>query len=223
MGIKMVPPKSATRINLACGRRALPGWINIDISLNIPLSKIPFIKWVLFKLRLIPEEAYKMKWPKGTIWHDVRKGLPFRDGTVEWIYSSHFLEHVKKEEAEKILRECYRVLKSGGRIRIVVPDLEVLAKKYIKGDVKFFGLKNTTESTADKFLEILNFFPKERWQRICAGQYHLWMYDFNSLSRMLKACGFKNIERKELGKSTMPDIKKLGEPSGYDLCVEAQK
>ena len=211
-----------TKVNIGCGTKAIPGWINIDISLNILLSKIPLLKWILFKLGLIPEEAYRMVWPPGTIRHDVRRGLPFKDNTVDWIYTCHFLEHVKKREAANILSECYRVLKPGGSIRIVVPDLEVLVGKYIKKDAAFFGTKE--EDIADAFLKALNFFPRERWQRMVPGQYHLWMYDFDSLSSMLKICGFRSVERKNSRESKKPDVEKLEEmPSKYDLCVEAQK
>jgi predicted SAM-dependent methyltransferase len=216
------------KVNLGCGTKALPDWINIDITLNIPFSKIPFLKRVLFKLRLIPEEAYRMRWPRGTVWHDIRRGLPFDDNTVDYIYSAHFLEHMKKAEAVKVLIECHRVLKKGGLIRIVVPDLEILAQRYNERDTKFFESNNflnpaEKEKIADAFLKSLNFFPRERWQRMYAGQYHLWMYDFDSLYCMLGDCGFKQIEKKNPSESQMPDIKKLDERSDYNLCLEARK
>ena len=212
-----------TKVNIGCGTKAIPGWINIDISLNILLSKIPLLKWILFKLGLIPEEAYRMVWPPGTIRHDVRKGLPFKDSTVDWIYTCHFLEHVKKQEAIRILREVYRVLKPGGRIRIVAPDLKILANKYVEADAGFFGA-NAEKNIAEAFLESLNFFPKETFQRVCAGQIHLWMYDFESLNNMLGTCGFRNVGRENPQKSEMPDVERLeGMPSKCDLCVEAQK
>ncbi|MFH1821224.1 MAG: methyltransferase domain-containing protein, partial [Methanobacteriota archaeon] len=108
------PEVQGLKLNLGSGRRVIPGWINIDIHPLIPLSKIPGATWLLFKLGMIKESAYKMKWPSNTLWHDIRKGLPFDDNTADFIYASHFFEHVKEDEAEKISLECYRVLKPGG-------------------------------------------------------------------------------------------------------------
>ena len=45
--------------------------------------------------------------------------LPFEDNSVEEIYSSHFFEHV--DSVENTLSECVRVLKKGGKLRIIVP------------------------------------------------------------------------------------------------------
>ena len=49
---------------------------------------------------------------------------PTDDSTVDFVYSSHFLEHLYRADAQRILRESFRVLKLGGTIRISVPDLE---------------------------------------------------------------------------------------------------
>jgi len=211
------------KLNLGCGRRVLPGWINIDIHPLIPFSKIPGLTWFLFKLRLIPESAYKMKWPPGTMWHDIRKGLPFKDNTVDFIYASHFFEHVREQEAEKILLECYRVLKSKGLVRIVVPDLEFLAKKYVKGDTDFFAKLKPGRDLTGAFLDTLAFYPTKLSRRVLPGQYHYWMYDFKSLSRMLKKCRFKNVRKKMLKKSKIPEISAFEVAVEYNLYVEAQK
>lgn len=107
----------------------------LDISYSIYLSKLPFLKWILSKSGLLTKAAYEAKWPSGIIRRDERKGLPFEDNSVDYIYTSHFLEHVKKHEVINIIRECHRVLKTHGWIRIVVPDLKLLANKYIKNEL----------------------------------------------------------------------------------------
>ncbi len=58
--------------------------------------------------------------------------MPFDDDSIDVIYSSHVLEHFSKCEAPKFLQRCLRILKIGGIIRVVVPDLEQLMKNYIK-------------------------------------------------------------------------------------------
>ena len=59
------------------------------------------------------------------------KGLPFEEEEIDWIYNSHFLEHLSYSDALSFLRECYRVLKPLGGIRIVVPDLEEACRNYL--------------------------------------------------------------------------------------------
>ena len=58
--------------------------------------------------------------------------LKFEDETFDVIYTSHFLEHIPRDNLDFILRECFRVLKPQGVIRIVVPDLENIAREYIR-------------------------------------------------------------------------------------------
>ncbi len=63
---------------------------------------------------------------------DLTKGLPFKDGEVDWVYSSHFMEHLSYDQAMSYLKECHRVLKPNGGVRIVVPDLEEACRTYLK-------------------------------------------------------------------------------------------
>ncbi len=60
------------------------------------------------------------------------KGLPFSDNEFDAVYHSHILEHFLKHEALSFIKECFRVLKKGGIIRIVVSNLEEIAKEYLK-------------------------------------------------------------------------------------------
>jgi predicted SAM-dependent methyltransferase len=57
--------------------------------------------------------------------------LPFADNSCDVVYSSHFLEHIPKSKVPLFLKECYRILKSGGKIRLVLPDLENICKEYL--------------------------------------------------------------------------------------------
>lgn len=91
-------------LNLGCGTRFHPDWTNLDV-----VSTSSFV------------EAY-----------DVREGLPFPDDTFDVVYHSHLLEHLAKDKGLPFCRECYRVLKKGGIIRVVVPDLERIAKLYLR-------------------------------------------------------------------------------------------
>lgn len=92
------------RLNLGCGRTYHPEWCNLDLESDDP----------------------------AVIRHDVTQGLPFADGQFDVVYHSHILEHLKPEDGVAMLGECLRVLKPGGVLRIVVPDLERIARLYLE-------------------------------------------------------------------------------------------
>lgn len=98
-------------LNIGCGKNFHPDWINIDLE-----SHSPQVKKV-----------------------DIRKGLPFEDDSIDYCYSSHVLEHLDTAAAESLLKEMWRVLRPGGAIRLVVPDLEIIAKDYLKALDKLDG------------------------------------------------------------------------------------
>lgn len=211
----MTEVKDIKKVNLGCGSTIAPGWINIDVSQNIMLSKLPLLKWILYKIGLLSEAAYKEKWPAGIIRHDVRRGLPFKDCSVLHIYTSHLLEHLTRHEANKLLRECYRILKPQGWIRIVVPDFELLVDRYKRNELSIEGFLHCLgmrESENDAFLSFL--YSKDR---------HKWMYDFQSQTHLLKVCGFKIIVRRKFREGKVPDLYILDNREKESLYVEAQK
>lgn len=91
-------------LNLGCGSRIKAGWTNVDLSAASPAV----IEW------------------------DVRSALPLPHGSVPFAYSSHMLEHLSEEDAEAVAKDVLRVLSPGGIFRVVVPDLERLARWYLE-------------------------------------------------------------------------------------------
>lgn len=63
---------------------------------------------------------------------DVSRGLPFDNGSVEEIYSSHFLEHLADRDVLPFLRECHRVLRPGGTVELIVPDLPAILWRFLE-------------------------------------------------------------------------------------------
>lgn len=118
------------RLNLCSGPDVVEGWINVDFFIGARLSRIPVFGWLAQKLRLM-----RATWPRSIFIHDIRKPLPSDSGSVDAIYSSHMIEHLTRDEGERFLRECYRVLRPGGNIRVVVPDLEGVVRKYLEGGI----------------------------------------------------------------------------------------
>jgi predicted SAM-dependent methyltransferase len=68
---------------------------------------------------------------KEVVRHNLLQGIPFPDGSFDAVYSSHVLEHFRKEDGKRIVRECHRVLRRGGVVRIAVPDLEQICRLYL--------------------------------------------------------------------------------------------
>jgi predicted SAM-dependent methyltransferase len=91
-------------VNLGCGARFHPDWTNIDL-----VAQAPFV-----------------------IAHDLRNGIPLPDESCDVVYHAAVLEHIRVPDVGPFMRECCRVLKPAGVIRIGVPDLERLCRLYLQ-------------------------------------------------------------------------------------------
>jgi len=225
------------KLNIGCGYLNTPkNWVNIDNSLSARLAKYPLIKEFLYKMKILPKRLHDLPWPSSITVLDVRKGLPYKDGTVKYIYTSHLLEHLSRNAVKHFLNECYRVLRKGGIVRIIVPDLQIRIRSYIQKmeDIGERKSNNTSISPADEFLEGLGLFNNEKNNSFLIKSIkflqgnkniHKWMYDYYSLEFKLKQCGFNNITQRGYLDSQIEDIGLLDNPDRfrYCLCVEANK
>ena len=92
------------RLNFGCGTRHAPGWTNIDFHGDgIHVRRVNLLT-----------------------------GFPFPDNSFEAAYSSHVLEHFTPQQGAFLVREACRVLKPGGTLRTVVPDLEASCREYLR-------------------------------------------------------------------------------------------
>jgi predicted SAM-dependent methyltransferase len=90
-------------INLGCGACVHPSWRNLDIN--------PYVEGV-------------EPW-------DANLGIPASSNSVDYVYHSHLLEHLSEEQGELLTKECLRILKPGGIVRIALPDLERISRDYL--------------------------------------------------------------------------------------------
>ena len=222
------------KINLGCGEKWVHDWVNIDWSWNARIRKHPIAKVFVPLLQYFGWIDTSINWPPDLVLHDIRKKLPFKDETVDYIYAAHVLEHLRKYEAIEVLKDCHRILKAKGIIRIVVPDLELFALKYVTRDYDFYykaftyGISNR-DTFADRFLAI--FYDEKSKQQIKSKlksklfpvPYHQWMYDFDLISFLLRDVGFKSIEKLAPRVGKVPDILKLEDNAPENLYIEAQK
>lgn len=90
-------------LNVGCGSSFHEDWINLDIA---------------------PRHA-------SIIQHDLKRALPFANESFHAVYNSHVLEHLPRSDGRFFIKECFRVLLPNGIVRVVVPDLETIAKLYL--------------------------------------------------------------------------------------------
>lgn len=156
------------QLYLGSGKRNIPGFVHIDLDDYSHLD-------------------YR---------HDISKLPMFSSNSVDLIYTSHSFEYFDRQEGEKVLREWHRILKSGGILRIAVPNFEAIVRVYLKYkkdlDHKgilgpLFGRMGIKVKGKDKTI------------------YHKTAYDFNSLKKVLQSVGFKNIRRYDWEKTIHKD------------------
>lgn len=187
------------KLNLGCGSYTPRGWINVDYALGARIVRIPFFRFINKKIRL-----FHLDWDDKILIHDLRRPFPFADCSVDIIYTSHTLEHFEKKEGEEFLRQCLRVLRPGGILRVVVPDLEYIISEYNSGKIaadvfvdKLDVAYKTSEMGAIKTL-LANYirFP------------HKCMYDTKTLLEKLRKIGFI-AESRDAFSSDISDIEKI--------------
>jgi len=218
---------TSVKVNIGCGPQVAADWINYDSSLHVFLCKYRFIKKILYSMRLISKQVYELSWPSDLIKRiDLRNGLPLRNETVDFVYCSHFLEHLIQNDAKKLLKECHRVLKPGCWMRIAVPDLRVIASKYLERDIDFVLFNVSSKADlSNAFINSLNLSDNRPFLErfLFPGSLHHCMYDYDSLAKLLTNCGFSVIERRRYREGITPDIDLLDNRPEESVYVEARK
>ena len=174
---------TGTWLNIGCGKQHLSGFVNMDI-----------------------EHPYDVKL-------DATQGLPYRDQTVDGVYSEHFFEHLTQTEGLAFLRECRRVLKPNGRIRVAMPDLDEEVRRYVSSDWRGDGdmFKLGFEWVANR-CEMLNIGMRE-WG-------HKYLYNEEELIRVARTAGFEPTQRYANGKSETPEFVGRETRAGSYLIME---
>lgn len=159
--------------------------------------------------------------------YDARKRLPFPDGSVKGIFTEHFLEHLDyTEEVPSFLAECYRVLKEGGIIRIIIPDAGKYIKAYVQdGWQEIAAVRQLRDDVRDPYfhydyntkMELINVIFRQE-------QEHKFAYDFETIELLLKRHGFNEVTKREFRQSANPELSIDSEGRAAEsLYVEAKK
>jgi len=204
-----LPAEPVAKVNIGCGLSVAPGWINVDGSLNAWLANKP--KWMRAvgyrasgSNQYYSAEVYEQTLSGNRfVFQDITYGLPFADGSIDFVFSSHFVEHLSRTQAAQLLKECWRVLKPGGIARIAVPDLEYAWELYRRGD-------------KERMLHDYFFTDSDT-----AFSQHRYAYDFELMEKALLEAGFQKVVRCQFQQGKTPDLQLLDNRGEYSLFVEA--
>ncbi len=126
------------------------------------------------------------------------------DGSCDVVFSSHVFEHIPHVKLPSVIAEINRVLKPGGIFRILVPDLERIARAYVESDEEFFRAAQREDEKIRTDLGLggsfMNFIVSpgqdtallnRGLNTFIAGYAHVYSYDYQMMSTILQSIGFE--------------------------------
>ncbi len=168
--------------------------------------------WHILDYKLQKNEKFKIK-------GDLNK-INLKDKICEQVFISHTLEHIPHIQIQNVLTEINRIMQKNAVIRILVPNLEKIAKAYVKKDKNFFKKALDEDHSIRRDLGyggmLMNFIVSpgqdtilidRNLKKFIAGYAHLYAYDFDMMKALLKKCGFKSITKKKFCDSSIPDFR----------------
>lgn len=170
---------SEKKLHIGCQHHIITEWLNVDIRPS--LSDVAYL--------------------------DATKTFPLPSDSFDCVFSEHMIEHINLEQGVHMLRECNRVLKPGGRIRLVTPDIALLQNllmdpgradhaAYIEFSRRYF----TNPIVFNEVVVVNNFFRD--WG-------HQFIYNEATLGGLLQMAGFRDIVRVQVGVSQDPILNGL--------------
>ena len=174
----------------------------------------------------------------GRINFDLVKDLPmpFEDNSIKGIYSSNCFEHLTESEVTIILKDSYRILRSGGTIRITVPDMGKMFDAYEKRDASYFWFRSKQHLAGQAWF-------KDSWLRVITRSFAGHVVDLfedkklyemykesdreNFVKKILKASetspSYRNIPRTHKSYWTPESLVKKLEDLGFKNCLSVKK
>jgi len=216
-------------LNLGCGFKTSEHTLNLDYSMYLRFKKSRILTY-LSKFILDKRQQERLsKLSSSVMLHDLRNTLPFEDDSVDVVYHSHFLEHLSPNHAHTFLMDNYRVLKPSGILRVSVPDLEHLCRKYLNHIQKCEESEEEIPQHDAYIASLIEQMVREesvavkqkknlhrlinKWALGDAknrGEKHLWMYDRFNLKSLLQQIGFQEVHQQQYNTSLIPNWNEIG-------------
>ncbi len=178
------------KINVGHGPFRHEGWLNIDCRLSVKKTDIVC---------------------------DLRRRWPLPAASAKYIFSEHVFEHFAyPDEIGHVLKECYRILRPGGVLRVIVPDAERYLHAYANDDEDF--VRQIGGESVSK-ISLVNTMMRE-------NGFHRYAYDYQELEQVLKRAGFNRVSPSSLRASRHPELNldlDDGQRDIVSLYVEAVK
>ena len=185
---RAVGAADTVKLHAGSGGHMLEGWINVDVDAD----------------------------PTVNLAADLGRSIPLRSGSVHFIHSEDFIEHLDIEPGLQFLRESFRVLRPGGVMRIATPDLRALINEV------YFGRDPEHLRWCSEFLEAAGPCAALNMHMRMNGA-HRFIYDEDHLREVLEQCGF-TVKRVRYNRSSHRELRFLElRDFGLSLYVEATK
>jgi predicted SAM-dependent methyltransferase len=172
------------KLQIGAGPNPLRGWLNTDL---LPDT--------------YPEHRNEI------VFLDATRPFPFLDLTFDYVFSEHQIEHIPEPAAHSMIKECFRVLRPGGRLRIATPDLAAILDLYEeplnKTEQHYVEWVMTTFrpniGSGNKRCYVIN--------HMFTDHKHEFIYDFETLSAIFAEAGFAEILQRKPGESDDPVLR----------------
>jgi predicted SAM-dependent methyltransferase len=162
---------NVAKLQIGCGAYPLDGWFNTDVSERICNNEIAYM--------------------------DAGKPFPIPNNSFDYIFSEHLFEHLTYPQAVNMLKECHRVLKKGGVMRLATPNIHFLIDLYLHREKEI----NNSYIEFDAKRSNLPANPIYAISRFFTSWGHKIIYDPFTLENLLLEFGFDDVHLCEVGKS----------------------
>jgi predicted SAM-dependent methyltransferase len=157
---RLVAGGAPVRLNIGSGFKPITGWTNMDLA----------------------GASVDLAW-------NLKREIPFPDGTVAAVYSEHLYEHLPIAAGLSVTRDAVRALRPGGVFRVAVPDAGLLLRSYAGTDDEEWALSRPT-----RMQSVMSLFYENG---------HTTMYDEQLLTALCEVAGLADVRARRFGESVL--------------------